>query len=230
MASSGEFLFSPQLADIYDEAFERAKIDPASITAKHIRSAQRSVNYMLIEWGNDVIQWVFAQATITVTKGSGKYTLPAEANNIVTSVIRRSGADTPMIIISRATFLDIPDKTNEGLPVQYYVDKQKDAIQINVWPVPENSTDVIVYDYMKRIEDAGEMQNTPDVPYRYLEAFTAGLAYRLAGKYSSRQVESDLKSKYKEAWENAQDNDDEPASIMFIPSNNRGPGYHGRGR
>ena len=230
MASSGEFLFLPQLADAYDEAFERAKIDPSSITGKHIRSAQRSVNYMLVEWGNEIIQWVFNQETIPMVQGTSTYVLPAKANDIVTSVIRRSGADTPMIIIARATFLDIPDKTNQGLPIQYKVDRKKDAVEITVWPIPENSTDVIVYDYMRRIEDAGEMQDTPDIPYRFLEAFVSGLAARLALKYSPRQVASDLSILAERAFKKASDNDDEPASIMIIPTNNRGPGYHGRGR
>ncbi len=230
MATSGEFLFSPQLAEAYDEAFERAKIDPSSITAKHIRSAQRSVNYMLVEWGNEVIQWTFGQATIPTVQGTATYSLPAEANDIVTSVIRRDSVDTPMIIIARTTYLDIPTKTTEGLPVQYFVQKGRDTVDITVWPTPENSTDIIVYDYMRRIEDAGEMQDGPDIPYRYQEAFVAGLAWRLAVKYSNRQTASDLKALSAEAWQKAAANDDEPASILFIPTNNRGSGYHGRGR
>ena len=50
MTTSGTYLFNPDLAELVDEAMERARIDPAHITARHILSARRSMRFILSGW------------------------------------------------------------------------------------------------------------------------------------------------------------------------------------
>jgi len=57
--------------------------------------------------------------------------------------------------------------------------------QINVWPAPDQGTAqqpfyTFYYWRLKRIYDAGDGTNVIDIPFRFLNAMTAGLAYMIA--------------------------------------------------
>jgi hypothetical protein len=56
--------------------------------------------------------------------------------------------------ISRDEYLNIPTKTTQGRPTQYFVDRQITPV-LKIWPLPDNSTDTILYDALTRVDDAG---------------------------------------------------------------------------
>jgi hypothetical protein len=93
-----------------------------------------------------------------------------------------------------------------------------------VWPAPDQGTAqqpfyVFYYWRMKRIYDAGNGSNVIDIPYRFLNCLTAGLAYMIAMK----KPEVDparvmgLKAAYDEAWEWAATEDREKAADRLVP-------------
>lgn len=187
MATSGTHTFDPDIAEIFDEAFERAGIAPLAIGAAHIRSALRSLKFMLnSEWSTiGVRQWQIQQATQQMTSvGQTSFTLPAGGLDIMGAVLRRGGVDIEMTALSRNDYLVIPDKNVRGRPDRYFVDRQASTRTVYFWQAAENTTDVIVYDYFRQMEDAGRMSNTLQMPPHALDACAAGLAYRLAGKYN----------------------------------------------
>ena len=82
--------------------------------------------------------------------------------------------------------------------------------------------------YLRRIDDAGATGLvTQDIPFRFYEALTAGLAYYLAQK----QPEIDLnrlqmlKASYDEALQLAKNEDRDKSPIRFVP----GGSYMGKG-
>jgi len=90
---------------------------------------------------------------------------------------------------------------------------------ITVWPTPDGSTTYqFVYWRMRRVQDAGSGVNVMDVPFRFINCLTAGLAYYLAlkvpGGMDRLQV---LKAQYDEAWMTAADEDQERAAIRLVP-------------
>jgi hypothetical protein len=90
---------------------------------------------------------------------------------------------------------------------------------ITVWPTPDGSqTYQFVYWRMRRVQDAGGGVNVMDVPFRFVNCLTAGLAYYLAlkvpGGMERLQV---LKAQYDEAWMTAADEDQERAAIRLVP-------------
>ena len=90
---------------------------------------------------------------------------------------------------------------------------------ITVWPTPDGSqTYQFVYWRMRRMQDAGGGVNVMDVPFRFVNCLTAGLAYYLAlkvpGGMERLQV---LKAQYDEAWMTAADEDQERAAIRLVP-------------
>jgi hypothetical protein len=90
---------------------------------------------------------------------------------------------------------------------------------ITVWPTPDGgNTYQFVYWRMRRVQDAGSGVNVMDVPFRFVNCLTAGLAYYLAlkvpGGMDRLQV---LKAQYDEAWMTAADEDQERAAIRLVP-------------
>ena len=107
-------------------------------------------------------------------------------------------------------------------PTQYYVDKGL-TLKIGVWATPDdNQTYTLVYDYIKRIEDAGVNANVnPDVPGRYLPCLTYALAYNIAQKNDqSIQRVPLIKARYDELWKEVSEADRERASVKFVPNLN----------
>jgi hypothetical protein len=68
------------------------------------------------------------------------------------------------------------------------------------------------------MQDAGTGVNTMDMPFRFYEAMTAGLAYHLAlkipGGMERLQI---LKQQYDEAWQLASEEDREKAAVRMVP-------------
>jgi hypothetical protein len=90
---------------------------------------------------------------------------------------------------------------------------------VTVWPTPDGSqTYQFVYWRMRRIDDAGGGTRTMDVPFRFLPCLVAGLAYYLALKVENGAQRLEvLKAQYDEAWQLAAGEDQEHASLRFVP-------------
>jgi len=90
---------------------------------------------------------------------------------------------------------------------------------ITVWPTPDGSqTYQFVYWRMRRVQDAGSGVNVMDVPFRFVNCLTAGLAYYLALKVPGGMERIQiLKQQYDEAWTTVADEDQERAAIRLVP-------------
>lgn len=183
MASSGTYTWNPETEDIVSEAFERCGVDPATLTMRHPRSARRSLNLLFSQWATKGARlFAIDEQTQTLTDGTVSYTAATGTLAILEGVIRRSGVDTPVHHISREQYHLIPNKTNEGLPSQVYLDRRTGIYYL--WNVPENSTDIFRYYRMRRLQDVTTAQETFDVPYHWFEAVASGLAAKLAEKFA----------------------------------------------
>ena len=94
---------------------------------------------------------------------------------------------------------------------------------INVWPTPNPPGDqyTFVYWRMRRMQDAGGGVTTQDIPFRFIPAMVAGLAYHLSVKLPDVDPNrvAGLKAIYEETFQQAADEDREKASIRFVPRN-----------
>jgi len=136
--------------------------------------------------------------------------------DILSAVIRRSGSDISISRISRDDYLSIPTKSSTGRPTQFYVDRLINPV-VKVWPTPENSTDVLIYDRLLRIDDADTSTNTVQVPFRFYPCLAAGLAYYISLKRAPDRVQL-LKSVYEEEFLRASEEDRDRASFSIVPS------------
>ena len=215
MAVSGSTDFELDVADYVEEAFERCGLEAR--TGYDLKTATRSLNLMLADWANRGLnQWTIQQRTISLVKSDGEYSLDPDVIDILAVVVRRDGTDFNISRISRDEFLAIPTKTTEGRPTQFFLDRQITP-NLKIWPLPENSTDVIVYDSLTRINDADTAKNTMEVPFRFYPCLAAGLAYYLSLKRAPERVQM-LKAVYEEEFRRAIDEDRDRASFQISPS------------
>jgi hypothetical protein len=187
MTTSGTRTFNLDVAEVIEEAYERCGLEVR--TGYDAKTARRSLNLMFADWANRGLNlWTVAQGTTTLTQGTSTYTLGADVVDILEMVLRRSGTDYEVERISRGDYLTFPNKTDQGRPSQFYLDRQIQPV-ITLWQTPENSTDQLIYYYVQRIEDAGSLVNTTDMPFRFLPCMVAGLAYYLAMKRAPERLQ-----------------------------------------
>jgi len=118
--------------------------------------------------------------------------------------------------VSRSEYINIPTKGTNARPNQYFLDKQNTPV-LKIWPAPENSTDILVFNKMVRMDDADKATNTMDLPFRFYPCFVAGLAYYLSMKRNPQLTEQ-LKIIYEEEFRRAADEDGDRASFRINPS------------
>lgn len=183
--------FTPDIALMLDEAFERAGIAPEAIGQSHVDSALRSITLMLnSEWHTiGIRKWMIQDATYQTTTGLNTFTLPVGGIDIFDAVIRRQGYDTPINRMSDAEYLEIPDKLQQGRPDRYLCQRLYNGVTVYLWRSPENSTDIIVYKYFQQMSTPGGLSNTLQMPPHVLEAFHSGLAAKLALKFNPERFQ-----------------------------------------
>lgn len=215
MATSGSRDFNLDVSDIIEEAYERCGLEVR--TGYDARTARRSMNLMFADWANRGINlWTVRQATITLTQGQATETLTSDVVDLLEVVLRRSGTDYDINKISRGDYLSVPSKTTTGRPSQFYFNRQV-LPQITMWPTPENSTDQLVYYYIRRLEDADALVNDVELPFRFLPCAVAGMAYYIALKKAPERIQL-LKTVYEEEFQRAADEDEDRVSLKLQPS------------
>ena len=214
MATSSSTNFELDVAEYIEEAYERCGLQMR--TGYDITTAKRSLNLMLSEWANRGLnQWTIEQRTQTVAANDTEYDLGTDVIDILSAAVRRSSVDYSLSRISRDSYLSIANKTTTGRPTQFFLDRQITP-NLKIWPAPENSTDVIYYDALTRIQDADTAVNTLEVPFRFYPCLTAGLAYYLAVKKVPERVQM-LKVIYEEEFERAMGEDRDRSSFTVTP-------------
>ena len=93
---------------------------------------------------------------------------------------------------------------------------------INIWPTGNPGQQyTFVYWRLRRMQDAGTGVTTQDIPFRFIPALVAGLAYHLSVKLPdvdpNRVV--GLKQAYEEVFQQAADEDRDKAPLRWVPRN-----------
>jgi hypothetical protein len=232
VTTSGTAAFNLDLNDIIEEAYERCGVELR--TGYELRTARRSLNLLFADWANRGINlWTIEQGSIPLVQGQVAYDLPVDTVDLLEHVIRTGAgnaatqADLTISRISVSTYATIPNKIQQGRPIQVWVNRQSGATeptgvnypQINVWPAPDGSQPyTFVYWRMRRIQDSGGGTATQDIPFRFLPCLVAGLAYYLALKIPEAiQRLQPLKAMYDEAWDLAAGEDREKAPDRLVP-------------
>lgn len=225
MPPSGTTTFNPTIFEIIEEAYERAGIQTQ--TGYEFTTALRSLNYLTMEWSNRGVNlWTLEPASLSLTQGTADYVLPADTVDVLDGQLRIYAgdaalqSDTAINRISFAQYAELPNKLDQGRPVQYMIQRGVTQPTITFWLVPDQSSYYTFYYWrMRRIQDGGNALNTADVPFRFIPALTSGLAYHLASKRKeAMQLIPQLKARYDEDWQNASNEDRDRSSFRIVPA------------
>tara|TARA_R110000822_G_scaffold238072_1_gene368349 strand:- start:2221 stop:2790 length:570 start_codon:yes stop_codon:yes gene_type:complete len=184
------------------------------------------MNLLTIEWVNRGINlWTIESGSVNLIEGTYQYTLDADTIDLIEHVIRTNAGNTSTqsdLTINRigvGNYASIPNKLTRGRPIQMWIDRQRDAPILNLWPVPDKSnTYVLQYWRIRRIQDAGSGIETADMNYRFLPCLVAGLAYNIALKVPDLAPRIPmLKEIYEEAFALAAAEDREKTSDYYTP-------------
>ena len=132
--------------------------------------------------------------------------------------VKSTSVDTPMTKISRSQYQGFSNKTDKGLPTQYWVQRFIDKVTMTLYLTPGAAQDgnYINFYYTKRIDDVGAYTNATDVPYRFVPCMIMGLAYYLAIKYAPQRVQ-ELKLLYEDELKRAESEDGSSNSTYISP-------------
>ena len=213
MTVSGSTDFELDVSEYIEEAFERCGVEVR--TGYDLKTARRSLNLLLAEWANRGLnQWTIKQRSFTVTQSDGTYPLGTDIIDILSVVVQRDGTDYSLDRMSRDGFISIPNKTSESRVNQFFLDRQTTPV-LNLWPLPDNSTDVVYYNALTRMDDADTYTNTLAMPFRFYPCLAAGLAYYIAMKKAPDRVQI-LKALYEEEFARAATEDRDRASLTLF--------------
>lgn len=238
------------VAEIAQEASERAGVDFRSgyalraarraLELLSIEWSNRGLNLWTIE----------GPTAIALQPGINRYSLPEDTVDLVEHVIRtwrffgpegsvdpgaappfsfgqwsewgpNAYTDMPLVRQTFSEYSHIPNKQARGRPTLIHVRRNiKPYFVLWMTPPPIPFYQVILWRMrrMKSLGYGGEGQ--PEIPWRFVPALIAGLAYYMSLKSKDQNVLQRvqlLKAVYEEQFQMAADEDRERASFFFIP-------------
>ena len=238
--TSGTVTFDKTFAidEIVEEAFER--IGLTNVAGYQLKSARRSLNILLQEWGNRGIHyWEIDELDLDLIEGQAEYKFFRSSGDGTSATSNPNGvygisdileaqlrsnrtqttqSDSPMTKVDRSTYGGFSNKLSKGTPNQYFVQRFIDHISIQIYPTPDStnaSKDMHFY-YIKRIQDAGDYTNASDVPFRFVPCMVSGLAYYLAQKYNPQLIQP-MKLVYEDEFARALAEDGSASSTYITP-------------
>lgn len=224
MTTSAAFNFgvNTELQSVIDEAFERLGRQASDLSANDIQSAIRSMTYLFSEFANRGVNlWEVSLLSTALTQGQSTITLSAENVDVLQVYKRQTsgGVNTDTILspISRAEYAALPNKLQQGVPTQFYLERTI-VPTMYLYLTPQDSSFTLFYYVMNMTQDPGSPTNTLFAPQRWFDAIASGTAARLAGKWAPDR-KADLIADFDRAYEFAAAEDAENVPLRIVPDN-----------
>ena len=219
MATSGTFNFNLDIDEVIQEATEM--IGGEQTLGHTPASARRSINLMLKDWQNrGILLWSTYTTLVTVITSTTTYALSDSTLDALEVVLRRDGTDVQLQRISFEEYQLVPNKTQTGRSTQFTIKRNRDNPTIFLWPIPENSTDILSIEGIRELEDVNKSADqNADMPKRFLPPLTCGLSYYLSMKTPGTEMDriGMLKSNYEALLQTALEEDRERANLFLKP-------------
>jgi len=214
------------VAEMAQEASEQAGIEFRS--GYSLRTARRSLELLSIEWANRGLNlWTIeGPDSVDLLPNEPEYSLPDDTVDLIEHLIRTTDSsgnftDLPIDRMTLPEYAAIPNKLAAGRPT---ILNMRRAIHpyFRIWMVPPTAGAYqILYWRLRRMQPlgAGGLAQS-EIPWRFVPAMIAGLAYYLALKSKEPQAMQRvpiLKAAYEEQFTLASDEDRDRAAFRFVP-------------
>ena len=184
-----------------------------------------------IQW--TVVNGVPTGTTVTLTAA---LTGPAAVDNhiyVYTNIAQRplrvldarikinDGDETPVNLISREEYFDLPSKGSSGNASQFYYNPTLTNGTLYLWPTSTSVNDTVHLTAQRQLQDLDSAADNLDCPQEWELPITFSLASLLITSYGDAVDErkaTRIEAKAAQFMEIVEDFDQENASIQFVPS------------
>ena len=204
MSTSGTYTFSPPLGSIALNAFSRCGVKRTELLAEHMENAYLEANLLQADWSADgILWWTVSLETVLLVQGTPTYTVLPNVVSVLDVYISNGSSNRLIFPFSRTDYASLAEPMQQGFPTSFWWDRVIPST-LTLWPVPDGSaTYTMTYYYYSQIQDANLRQGgNAQVPYFWLNAYTADLAHRLARIYAPA-LEAARKADRDEAYSKA---------------------------
>lgn len=155
-------------------------------TADILEVAREGLDLMLKSWQNKGVN-VFLKSSMSVPCTTNRnYTLDPVRPLEIETVRYKDSSELTMERMTRAEYDRLPVKTTNGIPTQFYYDRQREAAVLYVWPVPASvTTQTLEITYIRELEDVA-FDDVVDLPGEMWNAAVYCLADELADDFPAQ--------------------------------------------
>jgi hypothetical protein len=232
MAVSNETSFVRTAGDLITDALELLGVlgEEEPLTAVDLQRGLKWLNYLLKAWQPDgVMTWTLTEGgPFTLTQGDFDIDFAAGGDvedvplDIQSVRVTRSGGTIPMSPLSREDYFNLPNRTAQGYPTQYYYDKQRDSGVLYLYQAPNAVLTTIEWTQRRPIMILTAANDSIDVPEEWDLALVSGLASLLIPIYgkSGTPRAADIRAQAGEAYSSVKafDIDEGESSIFMVPA------------
>lgn len=210
------FPYQPTLSDLSLDVWERCGVQAGALTTTQFQSMRRSMNLVLSRWANRGINlWKVNLVSEPCVVGQASYAVDPMTLDVLDTYVTVGGTDLSLYTMSRNEYAALPNKTQAGRPTSFWYDRLESAT-VTLWPVPDSTYTLNYYQFVQIGAANPTMGNTPDVPYAFLEAYTAGVAAHLSIKWAPERAVA-LDTYAKETWTEAAEENREKVTMHMSP-------------
>lgn len=219
MSISNTFDFAPSIGECVLNALSRDRIRGPMVKAEHMRTATMEANLMQVEWGNRGPNlWTVSETIIDTVAGQPTY--PIDPATIMVLNVTIGTGDPPneqeltITPVSRTIYSSYPNKLQQARPTTYWFDRTI-APSITLWPVPDTVYAMHYWTYRQQMDASVRDAGAFEVPWLWLDAACAGLAFRLARHYA-QDLEQQRQGDYDKAYQIAANQNVEADGMVYI--------------
>jgi hypothetical protein len=222
VTTSGTYNFNPSLGELVLYAYNLAGLRNTSLLQEHMQTARVAANMMLSRWSNQGVNlWQVDLVTVPLVQGQSVYSVDPSTVMILDgymgTVSGSTETDRIVLPISRTEYASYPNKQQQGFTTVFWFDRLLSP-SVTLWPVPDGtSAQYFKYYRVRQLQDANYAGGqTVDIPYLWMEAFSDGLAYRLARIWNPTMAIA-LKAQADESYQIAASQNVEQANQYISP-------------
>lgn len=226
MALSGDITFDLKARQIIQFALEKINIvaKGEAMEVHQTDAAMRELNMMLKEFMPYPGLWRRKQGFVNLVNDTAAYSLTPRPYRVLDMRFRQaSGIDIPMTELTAEEYYDLPLKTTNGIPTQWYFDPQQATSTVYVWPVLKTvTTQTLRVTYQRYIEDVDDLDENIDIAVEWLSTLGYNLAARCADDYGRSGPHIDRIIARAAQLFDAMITFDQPSIIRFVPERRYG--------
>lgn len=227
LRTSDSYNFAPSMGEAVLFAYGLCGVRRTALTQSHFEDARMATNMLMGRWSADGVNlWQVDLCCIPLVQGCTTYPVPP--NTIVmldayyTINNGQQEIDRIMTPISRTEYANYPNKHQQGAPTVFWFDRLLSPT-VTLWAAPNGQQASFKYYRLRQTQDSNlsNGQNV-EIPWYFLEAYTFGLAMRLAAIWAPDRAPG-LKTMADESWGIASRQNIEQANVYVSPMLN---GYY----